>query len=229
MPTFTYAPGVKVYIDSQNNGVVDVSDDLVEGTMERRSDGVSTFQFALQNRQRKYDQIFAPNDRIVVMMKRVTWLRVFTGYLNSVPLLTAWPSNVNISASCSLKRLQYWYWDSYAPYTQNLIRLSLALGSRGAGDGGATSIALTILNDVCGWPNNKVHIGKIPEVWLDYAYDIAKSVQEASDASATDLSQVVGDGTGTSATDKGQPGTYGFVRGGLKFSASQIKSINAIY
>jgi len=232
MPTFTYAPGVKVYIDSQDKGLLDVSEDLIEGTMERRSDGVSTFQFALQNNQRKYDQIFAPNDRIVVMMKRVTWLRVFTGYLNSVPLLTAWPSNVNISASCSLKRLQYWYWDQYAPYTNELIRSSLRLGDRGAGDGGATTVALRVLNDVVGWPNNKVHIGKIPEQWLEWALEIAKYVQaEAGPGTeGNNLDTVFGNGTGTSGAGGSVPtGKYGTVRGGYNFGAQEVKCANAIY
>ena len=60
----------------ERNGVLDVSEDLVEGTMVRRSDGVSTFDFSLMNQRRKYDLVFSPNDRIVVMMKRITWLRV---------------------------------------------------------------------------------------------------------------------------------------------------------
>jgi hypothetical protein len=110
MSVFLYAPGVKVYIDTQNHGILDISEDLVDGTLARRSDGVSTFNFDLQNARRKYDGIFTPNDRIVVMMKRISWLRVFTGYLNQVPLVTAWPQTVSMAASCSLKRLQYWYW-----------------------------------------------------------------------------------------------------------------------
>jgi hypothetical protein len=50
---------------------------------------VSTLSFTLQNVRRKYDGIFTPNDRVIVMLKRITWLREFTGYLNAVPLVTA--------------------------------------------------------------------------------------------------------------------------------------------
>ena len=200
MPTFVYAPGVKVYIDTQKHGVVDVSDDLTQGSMVRRSDGVSTFEFGLQNRQRKYDQFFAPNDRIVVMMKRVTWVRVFTGYLNTVPLITAWPSDVTLAASCSLKRLQYWYWDSYAPYTQQMIRNALGYGDQGQGDGGATSVLLSVLDQVVGWPASKVHVGKIPAVWLDFAYEIAESVQREASSEAPDLNSILGNGSGTTSS-----------------------------
>jgi hypothetical protein len=199
MPTFVYAPGVKVYIET-STGILDVSDDLIQGSMQRRSDGVSNFEFALQNRQRQYDQKFMPNDRIVVMMKRVAWVRVFTGYLNSAPLFTAWPTTINLSSSCSLKRLQYWFWDSYAPYTQNMIRIALGQGAQGRGDGGASSVALAVLEKVVGWSPNKVHIGKIPSVWLDWAYEIAQSIQKEADGDAPDLTTILGNGTGTSAS-----------------------------
>jgi hypothetical protein len=105
-----YNPGIKVYIGTADNGILDISEDLVSGNLVRRSSGVSSASFMVMNARRKYDGIFAPNDRIIVMMKRISWLRVFTGYLNSVPLVTAWPQTVQLTASCSLKRLQYWFW-----------------------------------------------------------------------------------------------------------------------
>jgi hypothetical protein len=182
--TFVYQPGIKVYISTENNGTLDVSDDLVEGSMELRSDGVSSFSFTLQNTRRKYDGVFAPNDRIAVVMKRLTWLRTFTGYLNSVPLATAWPQAVPITASCALKRLQYWYWDSYVTYTQNLIQKALNArvqtgpnaGQSATDDGNITNVVLAILREVVGWPESKVHISQIPKSWFDIAFQIATSV-----------------------------------------------------
>ena len=49
MPTLLYQPGIRVYIHSAKGGVIDVSEDLVQGTMVRRSDGVSTFDFTITN------------------------------------------------------------------------------------------------------------------------------------------------------------------------------------
>src|SRR3954465_385208 len=103
MPPLLYTPAVQVVIEStkaldpvtgrqateEKPVLIDVSDDLVEGTMTRRSDGPSTVNFSMQNLRRKYDYIFSPNDRILVKMKRLTWLHVYTGYLNSVPLFSA--------------------------------------------------------------------------------------------------------------------------------------------
>jgi len=84
--SFVYAPQVRVYVEAGGNyyrkdtrpRTYDVSEDLVSGTLTRRVDGVSDFSFTLLNPRRKYDSIFTPNDRITVLMKRVTWVRVFT-------------------------------------------------------------------------------------------------------------------------------------------------------
>lgn len=193
---------------STSTQVLDVSDDLVNGRMTRRTDGVSDFQFTLLNPRRKYDEVFTPNDRIVVRMKRVTWVPVFTGYLNKVPLLTAWPRNVTLTASDSLKRLQYWYWDPESAYTQQMIMdaLSAARGSGMTSDGGMTNVVLSILKNVVGWPESKVHIAKIPDDWFQVAYKIAQSIEQSadqSDALAQQFFQNLG-GAGTVGTTGGQ-------------------------
>lgn len=181
MPTLIYTPEVKVYISTDHHGIIDVSEDLVDGTMVRRSDGVSTFDFTLMNARRKYDLKFTPNDRIVVLMKRVTWLHVFTGYLNSVPLRTAWPRDVPLSASCSLKRLQYFYWDPYSSAAQALIigAFSQASSNQGAG---VTGILITdILTNVVRWPKQNIHLGEIPADWFQLAVNVARDVKQWSD------------------------------------------------
>ena len=228
MPTFIFSPGVKVYISSSIAGVglVDVSDDLTSGQMVRRSDGVSTFNFALNNPQRKYDSLFTPNDRVVVIMKRLTWLRTFTGLLNSVPLLSAWPAVVNLSSSCSLKRLQYWYWDANLETTQQMIAQAMAGGA--TGDGGIVKTIITILDKVVGWPASKIHIGAIPPNWFDIAKQIAQQVATMageSDALAKELGValvahgVVAGQTGTSGTSNGTLTAGSF--GGTALSAAQ--------
>lgn len=221
LSTLLYSPGVKVYIHTERNGTIDVSDDLVDGTLVRRSDGVSSFNFTLQNTRRKYDGIFAPNDRIIVTMKRITWVRVFTGYLNSVPLLTAWPRVVSLTASCSLKRLQYWYWDAGNAASQTMVAQAIQ-AVKTASDGGMANAILAILKNVVGWPEEKVHIAGIPQNWFNFAYKIAKDIDaraEEADALAQQYYSllqgqgVVGTGTGTPGatvpTGTMKPGTYG--------------------
>jgi cell wall-associated NlpC family hydrolase len=179
-----YAPGFKIYISTEKNGILDVSDDVTQGSIVRRSSGVSSLSFVLQNARRKYDGIFTPNDRVIVMMKRLAWMRVFTGYLNAVPLVTAWPMAVQMTASCSLKRLQYFFWDPGLGASQTLIRDALN-ATKLPDDGGVANVIVSILNTVVGWPAANVHIAGIPQTWTSWAYKIAKNLQsELAEADA---------------------------------------------
>lgn len=237
MPTFIYAPGVKVYIQTAKHGLVDVSNDLSEGTMVRRSDGVSTFNWTMNNPRRKYDSVFAPNDRIVCVMKRLAWVRTFTGLLNSVPLITVWPRDVPLAASCSLKRLQYWYWDPHAAATQEMIRQALAAPNNAgkSSDGGITNVVVTILDKVVGWPASKVHISRIPDNWFDIARKIAQQVDaaaESADAMAAQFYSTLGGagsvGGGTSGVLVGgklSEGQYG----GKSLAGEQLRNSETIF
>lgn len=187
MPNLVYSPGIRVYIQTEPNSpakgkVLDVSDDVTQFSMQRRSDGVSSFSFTLANPNRKYDEVFAPNDRIEVQMKRITWLPVFVGFLNSVPLVTVWPRDVQVTASCTLKRIQYWYWDAYAPQTQDMIRNALATGQQ-PGDLSAVEAILQILEKVCNWPRTKVHIAQIPKNWFAITNKMATVVEQSAEQS----------------------------------------------
>ncbi|MET7363279.1 NlpC/P60 family protein [Streptomyces sp. NPDC005562] len=204
MPNFVLAPGVKVYIATQKHGIIDVSDDLVEGSMTRRSDGVSSFSFSLQNARRKYDGVLTPNDRISVQMKRLTWVQVFTGYLNQVPLITAWPRVVHLKSSCSLKRLQYWYWDSHAEASQAMVRQALTDAGKDSGvsDGGMTNVVLTILKKVVGWPESKVHIAKIPGKWFSVVEGLAKQINAELDE-ADEVARTLFEALGSASVGEG--------------------------
>lgn len=185
MGSLIYAPGVQVYVRTASGITYDLTDDLTAGQVVRRSDGVSTAQLTVQNARRKYDELFMPNDRVIILMKRLAWMRVFTGYLNRVPLVSIWPQDVQLQASCTLKRPQYWPWNPYTQATQTMISgaFAAAAGDATTSDGGAGAAALAIMNNVMGWPASKAHIGAIPTRWLDIAYKIAQQVQAAEGAS----------------------------------------------
>jgi hypothetical protein len=224
-----YSPGVKVYVETENNGTLDLSNDLTEGTMVRRSDGVSTFSFGLQNTRRKYDGLFTPNDRIVVLMKRLTWLQVYSGYLNSVPMMSAWPKVIQVSSSCTLKRLQYWYWDPYTTAAWNLIQTSLEGTSDESSfntDGGLTNVIKNVLDKVVGWPDSKIHIGRIPADWFKIAEQVATEIGKESKDSLEPVLEQLASMAGTSYSGAStavytgdlKPGTYG----GESFDRTQL-------
>lgn len=235
MAVFMYAPGIAIYISTQSNGIIDVSGDVTQGTMVRRSDGISTFSFSLQNPFRKYQGVFTPNDRIIVMMKRVSWVRVFTGYLNQVPLVTAWPSTIQMTASCSLKRLQYWFWDPGLPASQAMIAQAMS-SAQNAEDGGTAAAVLSVLQNVVGWPATNVHIAGVPQAWSGWAYKIAQAVK-ADDAAADTLAQqlytalaspgIVGGTVGGGVVPSGtlKAGTYA----GQALTAAQAQTATLIY
>ena len=236
MAVFMYSPSVKIYIATQSNGIVDVSDDVTQGNMVRRSDGVSSLTFTLQNPFRKYSGIFTPNDRVIVMMKRISWLRTFTGYLNSVPLVTAWPTSVQITASCSLKKLQYWFWDPGLAASQNMVAQAMARAQH-PDDGGVSNAVLAILQNVVGWPASRVHIAGIPQGWNSWAYKIAKAVQAdtaEADALAQQFYATLGAGGTVGGTTGGgitvpsgalAAGTYG----GQQLTAAQAATAVLVY
>lgn len=234
MGSLIYAPQVTIYIRTASGITYDVSDDVTAGQVTRRSDGVSTAQFTLQNARRKYDGVFTPNDRVIILMKRLAWVRVFTGYLNKVPLLSIWPTVVNLTASCTLKRAQYWFWNPMTQATQTMISnaFSAASGDASTSDGGAGAAALAILNNVMGWPPSKAHIGAIPTRWLDIAYKIAQQVQSSEGASDRLAAQFYSNLTagGIVGGVPNGPAIRGVLKGSYgPFSGQQLRNAETIY
>ena len=144
-----YSPDVTVYIqpslkriDAQGNEVffdpIDISEDIIDGVIERKSNDVSTARFTVQSRRvgrnlSKKTQnesefksqnplllgnIIRPMDRIMVFLKKVKPKLVFSGYLDLVPLVQFVPEPIVIEASCTLKRLKHTYWDPTLPNVQ---------------------------------------------------------------------------------------------------------------
>lgn len=189
--------------------------------MTIRTNGVHTFNFQLQNAQRKYDRIIQPMDRITVEMKRVTWVRVFSGYLNNGPVFSAWPRVLSLMASCTLKRLQFWWWDSSTTASATLIDSTLgtgrqtaaaAAGSTQAGgvapaaaasptgqtgfDAEVSQTVINLLTKVVQWPQEKIHIAAIPGNWASVA--TAFGVQTLA---TNDMTSMFGDFTSTAGLD----------------------------
>lgn len=256
MATFLYHPEIRVRVAPHKNAngtdVLDITNDMVSGQMNLRTNGVHTFTFQLQNAQRKYDGVLQPMDRIVVEMKRIRWVRVFSGYLNNGPIFSAWPRVLNMQASCTLKRLQYWYWDSTSVDSVNLIMGSMGESKTASNASPQTppsqgtpatpvsqdlairDTVVKILTTVVQWPQEKIHIAEVPAAWYAFADTIATSVIQ--DSSVQDL---IGDWNSTTgatfgATIGGQsitsngtlsPGSYG----GTNLTQAQVNNAALIY
>jgi hypothetical protein len=135
MRRFVYSPDVHAYIATENHGVIDVSADIISGTVSRRLDAVSDASLTIQNPNRKYLRrptnnsrtnwvpLFKPMDRIVIYLTRIHQpMQVLAGYLDDVPYDQLYPGPVTLNASCTLKRLLYTYWDPGLQYAQGMLR-----------------------------------------------------------------------------------------------------------
>jgi hypothetical protein len=245
MSVFVYSPVVKAYIGRSNfqgdSETLDISEDLVAGKLTLREKGIHTFGFRLQNAQRKYDGKIMPMDRIVVAMSRVgAPLQVFSGYMNNGPVFSVWPRVLDLSASCTLKKLQFWYWDPSSNASQSLIMSwqnshlnntddpNQQTTQPNAADGGLRDMVIQLLVEVVGWPAQKIHIGAIPDRWFDFATEVGDEILKASD-----VGSLIGS-LGGSASSGGSSGVGGGVLsagtyGGVALDADQAKNATTIF
>ena len=205
MRRIAYSPEVRVYIqpnETKDDGSlvdpIDISKDIIEGSVERRTNDISTARFVIQGRRLGKEnetdtttsvllsRKIRPMDRIIVYLKKTKPILVFSGYIDLVPLVQFVPEPVVIEASCSLKRLQYTYWDPTLP---NVMQAFLKMGmivqnnesgfnvfqppgqdSSGLGeieDQGFPKLLSFLLVDVGGWDPQTVFIEPLPQEWLD--------------------------------------------------------------
>lgn len=186
MSTLIYSPGIRVHIES-SKGILDVSDDIADWRMDLRENAVHTFGFTLQNAQRKYDGLLLPQDRIAVQLKRINWLQNFTGYLNDGPIFQAWPSVLPLSASCTLKIPQFWYWDPTNSASLAMMQKALAPDGNAAstvGDHGLSNLIVESLSEVTNWDKSRIHITQVPSTWFGFAQKVGDLIQADSDMSA---------------------------------------------
>lgn len=176
---FYYTPDITAIIQSVN-GVQDVSADIIDFTMQRQINAVSTFSCTLNNPGMKYNYD-GPNtirtmDRIVVYLKRTTYVQCFTGYITYAPLVTIIPTPITLTANCTLRILQVTYWDDTLISFQNLLLnvMDQAATSSAAtyNDGGVAQAVVNVLTQVCGWNTSAIHIQAIPQNFINFTAQV---------------------------------------------------------
>ena len=92
--TLVYAPEVQVIVQPRQHPgeELDISSDVISGSVSRSIDSVSHGSIVLNNRRGRYTgggyQI-ERMDRITVSLKKnSSWYRVLTGYVTKVPLVS---------------------------------------------------------------------------------------------------------------------------------------------
>ena len=171
--TLIYSPQVRIVIASGGKEI-NVSEDVIRGRVVRVIDAVSQAEFYLNNKNGKYTGKIRRMDKVVIWMKRITWIQVFTGYLDVVPAYDLFPTEAYIRASCTLKRVKYTYWDKGLPASLILLNPNINVNSSNieianeAPDGATGIIIHDLLTKVGGWPANQVLIQQIPTAFMDF-------------------------------------------------------------
>jgi hypothetical protein len=192
---FVYRPEVEAYIwleDAQR--YVDVTDDIIDCSITRKLNAVSTASLSLQNRDNRYLELFKPMDRIAIWLTRTQRMLAFTGYLDEATVFAVHPRPIKIEASCTLKLLQNTYFDPglpfmqqffaenghflYDPSTGNLQDAELRFGNFDSKHGWAIALK-AVLTKIGGFPDDHVHITNIPQGFLDaLAVEMKKAVTQ---------------------------------------------------
>ena len=173
---FFYTPDVTVVIGNDRFGMQDVSSDLIDFTVTRQVNAVSTFSCTLNNPNKKYNydgsNSIQTMDRITVFLKRIKSVQVFTGFITYAPLETIVPVPITIQAQCTLRILQVTYWDDTLVSFQNLLLNFMDTVAQSSNktlnDGGVAQAIVNLLYKVVGWRSSAIHIQSIPNSFVDF-------------------------------------------------------------
>lgn len=192
MPTLFYSPMCRILIEVQRASgeyvTIDVSDDNSDGDVALNENQPHSVQFTLINHRRKYDNLFTPNDRIVIQMRRINWLQVFAGYLSQVPLFSAHQRSITLTAECTLKRLRFFPFDPGSVAWTELLNRFQATPDPQTGQVSAAPGGQALPGGAGPAPNNPQAPG-------------------TTGTSTTPTGGQAGTGTGTGGTDSGSGGT----------------------
>lgn len=213
----TYPPRAYVFIRSRTQGgkIFDVSSDVVRGSITQNVNDYSTLNFELRNRHRKWLRgpdgrpIFLPMDMVTMWLQRIPGkpIQQFTGYLDSAPYYQALPGNAYFTATCTLKRLAYTWFDPGMPiflawlsdngwtfnpttgvaqnydlaYNTTTYTNGFDAGKAAAtafSDGGFARLLSKFMTDIAGWDPDDVLVSSIPTDIPEKAASIFAEIQQ---------------------------------------------------
>jgi hypothetical protein len=161
MKRLVYSPSVKVWVKT-DSGTINLSPYVVNCRVDRKVNEMSKAEIEIRNPRilqdgkprflftqhmgddGKVGPVFHPMDPITIVLERLSNkpIQVFTGYCDTVPYVQLFPGVTRITASCTLKRLQYTYWDPALPFVRDFMaNYGWQLGGNGQvaqGNGGPT-------------------------------------------------------------------------------------------
>lgn len=233
MKTLVYSPDVRVLV-AHGNKQYDISADLVRVTMYRKENSASTCFLTVSNKGGRYSGKITPMDRITVWMKRLTWVQVFSGYIDTGPHHQLYQGVAQIKATCTIKRLMHTYWNpSLTASTKLFDQQGFAAAVAGQGqpqfDSGLGSLLSNLLQRVGGWQAQNIHIQNFPTSFFNFLVASLSANQAANQAALRRFQEMLlGDdvtlGSGRYANSNPAAGAPGPIGAGQAFYVQQIVS-----
>jgi len=247
MQRLVYNPRIDVFIKA-DDGVYDISPYVTGFTVNRKVNQVSTASIQFRNPKLMFTEhqtkdkatgekhigpIFHPMDPIIITMTRLRDhpIQVFTGYCDTTPYLSLYPGIVSVEASCTLKRLQYTYWDPGLTFVWNwLMSHGWQVDAKRGGtanpiqdkkDSGASSddgepdpeanitdssigrLLFDFMTEIGGWEEKDIYIEKLPPDIVPLISQMFDIFKNESKQSHQDFISLIHDIIGTASLGGG--------------------------
>jgi hypothetical protein len=243
MKRLVYSPSVGVWIQT-DTGVFDLSPYVTEFSIDRRVNEVSqatvTFRNPKVTDERNPDRtrflftehiandgtvrpMFHPMDSIIITLTRLKGrpIQVFTGFCDTTPYIQLMPGTATLTASCTLKKLQYTYWDPALPFVRDFmlangwgvtdsgiaLNASVEEGSRKVRDSSIGFLLYNVLKEIGGWSENNIYIQGLPRSIEAIVRSLYRDTTKENIAANKDFYKFLGDTIG--ASSYGSVGTGG--------------------
>lgn len=210
MKRLVYSPRVNVWVKRDDNKIIDLSDFVTDVRVSRRINTVSKATITFRNPKLRFTNykwpdgegpMFHPMDPIIISMTRIKNrpIQVFTGFCDKTPYLQLFPGPCVIEASCTLKRLQYTYWDPGLPFVWDFLTSNGWVVDKARGgiansdaegrdigkqrqltDGSIGGLLYNTLRVVGGWPDKSIFIENVPPNIVPIVEKIFKDVKTGS-------------------------------------------------
>ena len=224
--TLVYSPEIQILI-ARGNKQYDVTNDVVAFSIRRVENQVSSAVFRLSNKavpgnpkKLRYNQLFERMDRVFIKLKRVEWVPVFSGYLDSVPHVQLYPGTVNFRASCTLKRILHTWWDPGLSAASSIFDQAgtsareLQNGEQQL-DSGLGSLLRRLLVEVGGWNPQNIHIQRFPIGYYDFMVAELNKLGQATETAAQNFTELLlGEGDTSLGVGKSAGRQVGITMGG---------------
>lgn len=226
MKRLIYSPDVKAYVKS-DTGIIDLSSYIVSGQVTRRVNQVSSAALTIRNpdfrftydveRKKKTGEVYPvlhPMDPIFITMSRYhdKETLVFTGYLDETPYLQLYPGTCDITASCTLKKLNLTWFDPGLNFTINFMakngwnqtldgQMTQAAGpqSTEAVDSSFANLLFETLIELGGWDGNQIYVQPLPPGIGNVGEKLYAQIQKENKESADEVSALLRDIIGTAS------------------------------